>query len=625
MNGTYQKRNRDFRGPIEFLRSLFQKRTFRRLSTRLLFTLTMLAALPLVAVGLFMTSVTEDSLSEYIKNQHREIVRRAGNEIKLFLETPNTILKTLLESNDIIEMNPFVQNLILNKVISSHPIFNRIFTVDTQGNENTTTAFTHHPGNYREAPFFESAIRGKSYFSRVYFNTAKEPYVFTAFPIYQFDRIVGVLVGEIDLKSIWDLVDEITIGERGIAFVIGSNGQLIAHPDKKKVLEGAVVIDPLLLRDLKSGIHVSKEYADETGEHMLGTFAQLEETGWVIVIQQPADEAYAVVKVMRFQVFGFVGLVIFVAVFIAYVLEKRITAPIKTLVGGVKRYAEGDLNYRIDINRYEEIAVLAEEFNSMAERLLENQQKLRTAERLAAMSKFAALISHEIRNPLNSMNINMQILKREIENPQGNFEKKTKYFEIIASEIRRVDNLINNFLMISRPPRFDFLPNDINEILEEVLLIYTAKAEQQGVQIERRYAKKQILANVDRDQLKQVFHNIIINALQAMPGGGKLTIRTRERQITNQDKQKVSGVRIHFIDTGVGIPQEKIRDIFEFYYTSKKTGTGLGLAIARQIIEGHLGTIGVDSVQGNGTTIVVDIPLKATALGIKKEPMVKSG
>jgi len=241
------------------------------------------------------------------------------------------------------------------------------------------------------------------------------------------------------------------------------------------------------------------------------------------------------------------------------------------------------------------------------------------------MSKFAALISHEIRNPLNSMNINMQILKREIENPQGNLEKKTKYFEIIASEIRRVDNLINNFLMISRPPRFDFLPNDINEILEEVLLIYTAKAEQQGVQIERRYAKKQILANVDRDQLKQVFHNIIINALQAMPGGGRLTIRTRERQITNQDKQKVSGVRIHFIDTGVGIPQEKMQDIFEFYYTSKKTGTGLGLAIARQIIEGHLGTIGVDSVQGNGTTIVVDIPLKAIAVGIKKEPTVKSG
>ena len=111
---------------------------------------------------------------------------------------------------------------------------------------------------------------------------------------------------------------------------------------------------------------------------------------------------------------------------LAMLLEKRITEPIKKLIRGVKHFAEGDLNYRIHIERYEEIALLAQEFNTMASSLLENQRKLRNAERLAAMSKFATLVSHEIRNPLNSMNINMQILKREIDNPKGDIQKKQK-------------------------------------------------------------------------------------------------------------------------------------------------------------------------------------------------------
>ncbi len=102
-------------------------------------------------------------------------------------------------------------------------------------------------------------------------------------------------------------------------------------------------------------------------------------------------------------------------------------------------------------------------------------------ERLAAMSKFATLVSHEIRNPLNSMNINMQILKREIERPKGDAEKKRKYYDIIISEIQRMDNLINNFLMISRPPRFDFLPNDLHDVLDEVILMHEVNARQQNV------------------------------------------------------------------------------------------------------------------------------------------------
>jgi signal transduction histidine kinase len=349
-------------------------------------------------------------------------------------------------------------------------------------------------------------------------------------------------------------------------------------------------------------------FTSPDGVSLLGTFVYLEEFDWIIGIQQPVDETFSAANTMLYEILAFAVLVILVAILLAALLEKRITEPIKDLIRGVKRYAEGDLEFRIHIERYEEIALLAEEFNSMAGSLLENQRKLRQVERLAAMSKFATLVSHEIRNPLNSMNINMKILKREIEHSNGNLGKKQKYFNIISSEINRMENLIKNFLMISRTPRFDFTLNNIHDILDEVILLHIENSHQQNVTIRKEYHEDKIIANVDRDQMKQVFHNIIINALQAMPNGGDLIIQTSLRKMRNSMDQNIQFIRIKFIDTGIGIPMDKISEIFNLYYTLKKTGTGLGLAIARQIVEGHFGAIDVKSELGKGTILTVSIP-----------------
>ena len=125
------------------------------------------------------------------------------------------------------------------------------------------------------------------------------------------------------------------------------------------------------------------------------------------------------------------------------------------------------------------------------------------------------------------------------------------------------------------------------------------------------------MANVDGDQMAQVFHNIIINALQAMANGGKLKIETEVIEIIKSKSNKISGFRIQFTDTGTGISKENLEDIFDFYYTSKKTGTGLGLAIARQIIDGHKGMIYANSDDGKGTELIIEIPLTIKNIGIK--------
>jgi signal transduction histidine kinase len=587
MNGMFLKKSRSIVN-------------FNRLSTRFLLTLTLISVIPLVFAGLTMMSVMRDSLAAYIEGQHREIARRAGNEIRLFIRTPETILQILLESQDVIEMNPFSQNLILNKVISANSIFNRLFTMDSLGNEITTTDFKPYEGSYLTEDFFKSAMKNEYFFSDVKFNTIQEPYVLISYPIHKFDQTVGVLAGEVDLKSIWDLVDSLKLGQQGSAFVIGSEGELIAHPDKKKVLDREI-IDRSLFEDIKGDEVVNLVFQSPEGERYLGTFAYIPEIKWTIVIQIPEDEAYAVVSGMLLQILVIIGVVIVISIMTSYLLEKRITAPINTLVEGVKAYAEGELQHRMKIDRYEEIAVLAREFNNMAEKLDQSRKKLQKIERLAAMSKFASLISHEIRNPLNSMTINMRILEREMEKTKGSPEIRRKYFNILISEIQRMDHLISNFLMISRPPNFNFVPTFINEILNEVIFMHLEKAKSQDVKILTQNENQEIPAIVDRDQIKQVFHNIIINALEAMPDGGILNISMAN---------KTANCIIKFSDTGTGIPGEKIQEIFEYYFSLKKTGTGLGLAIARQIIEAHEGTITAENNKGKGALFILRIPLK---------------
>jgi nitrogen fixation/metabolism regulation signal transduction histidine kinase len=305
------------------------------------------------------------------------------------------------------------------------------------------------------------------------------------------------------------------------------------------------------------GNHGIKFYSEKDSRY-IAAYVPIVELNWGIVVQQTEKEAFELAKQMRYRVIILVSITLVLALLLAFGTIRRITHPIEILVSGVRAYAEGNLNHRINIERQDELVVLADEFNTMAESLEQNQRQLRRMERLAAISRFASLVSHEIRNPLNAMNINMQILKRLIGQTDSPPDKKMKYLNIITSEINRMNSLVTNFLSITRPP-------ELNLIRADVLQVYRNNAE---------------LGMFDHNQLKQVFHNIILNAFEAMPDGGVVSIKTSHFISKRKDDHIPRKIKIQFIDEGCGISPEKIPEIFEFYYTTKKTGTGLGLVIS---------------------------------------------
>lgn len=587
----------------------------RKFSTRLILTYVALGAIPLITISIFLISITKDTAQTYIHQRNLETARRASNEIYLFIESPLTILQTTALTNDITQMERFSQSRLINKIKDENSLFRKIFILDTTGTVIVTTSFGEEMLDLSQEPYFAQAINGEQYLSDVYFTPSRFPVMLLAEPIRVYNQIVGVIAAEIDLKNIWDLADNIRIGRTGFAFLVSANGIVIAHREKEKVLDKVDYSGFEFFNNIKQNMQgVITIRIDDV--NYLTAYAPVPELNWGVVIQQEEEEAFAFAQEMQVRVYIFVALTTIIAVLVGFLSVQRFTKPLLELVKGAREYAKGNLQHQIAIQRRDEIAELAEEFNSMAASLLKYQNDLKRMTRLAALSRFASMISHEIKNPLNSMNINMQILKRIIYKDHIPIDRKVKYLDVLSSEISRINELVNNFLTIARPPELSFHLNDIHQILDEVTIVQEGHALTEGVKIIRDYANGKILGMFDYNQLKQVFHNIIINAIDAMKEGGKLHISTKLIRSSRQKQQAEDNgyVQIKFTDTGTGISRNALKDVFEFYYTTKPTGTGLGLAIAKQIVEGHQGKISIESREGVGTSVSIQLPIKKYAV-----------
>ncbi|UCF65335.1 MAG: HAMP domain-containing protein [bacterium] len=579
----------------------------RKIQRRLILNFVGLGVLPILIASFLLIGLTENTVQTYIFERNLEIARGASNGVSLFVKEPLTILNTMAQSRDIIEMERFTQSRYINKIQNSYSIFRKIYILDRSGISVVTTSFGEELKNFQREPEYYVAITGNEYFSNVNFTPSNFPAMSIALPIRRYNTVEGILVGEIDLKNIWTLLDSIQVGKTGFAMLISAEGNAIAHPDKPRVLSRENFTQYPFFNALRNGEEGMSFYA-ENDVNLFATYVPVREFSWGIVVQQNEDEAFELVRKMRIQVTIFVSITTILALFLAFGTIRRITQPIETLVKGVRTYAEGDLSHRIKIERQDELVVLGDEFNKMAESLEKNQRQLRRMERLAAISRFASLVSHEIRNPLNAMNINLQILRRLISQTDSPPEKKMKYLNIITSEINRMNSLVTNFLAITRPPELNLIRSDLHQILEEVILTLEGQAKSLAVEVKREYSDRSFYGMFDYNQLKQVFQNIILNSFDAMKDGGQVIVQTMLNPDRKKGKSDFKGIQIRFIDSGVGIPKQKLSEIFEFYYTTKRTGTGLGLAIAKQIIEGHKGKIEVESIEGSGTTVIITLP-----------------
>jgi len=246
------------------------------------------------------------------------------------------------------------------------------------------------------------------------------------------------------------------------------------------------------------------------------------------------------------------------------------------------------------------------------------KERMRRSDRLATLGMIAAGIAHEVKNPLVGIRGAAQLMKSELSSEDETGSDKVRslieYIDVILKEADRLNNVLEGILDFTRVKPREMKAFNIHSIMDRALLLNEESARQSGIILKRLYDPSLPDVMGSQDQLIQVFLNIVKNAVEAMPGGGKLTVTTRMSDLftsVQADGKKHRLMVVKITDTGPGIKQEHLQDIFTPFFTTKDRGVGLGLALSYQIVQEHLGTIRVESQRNEGTTFSVYLPLAA--------------
>jgi signal transduction histidine kinase len=301
--------------------------------------------------------------------------------------------------------------------------------------------------------------------------------------------------------------------------------------------------------------------------------------------------------------FTLVTITPFFAVGLAFLLIRGLTRPVNSLLDATRRLKAGDLDYRIQGLR-DEFGEVANSFNEMADSLKKQMQEMQRTEQLRICGEMAAGLAHEIRNPLAGMKVSIEVLLSELDIEERDREVLLKVIE----QIRNIELLMKNLINYARPVAAQPVRFNVNKILEKS--IYFIEKHPSFISGDPR---KQLIRELDEtlpeivgdpQQLQQVFLNLLLNAADAVPEGGTITVRTLH------DKQART-VAVVLCDTGKGIPAELMEKIFQPFFTTKGKGTGLGLAVSKRIVEEHGGSITVSNNVSEGVTFAITLPVKA--------------
>lgn len=445
----------------------------------------------------------------------------------------------------------------------------------------------------------------------LYFQTEKAMYREFESQTVELSKAIQVGVEEVtssgatDEKRLQDYLKKLnTKGVKEISIISPSSDKIISSTDPKKIGK-----DPATKRKeliFKAELGETTPGVGHAYNVIIPVVAGEKHFGYIHLTINTDDFS----TFMRRRLFArlFAVIIVFGAGMILTVyLARSYTKPIEEVVSVAQSVAAGNLNHELNADRKDEIGKLAQSFNFMVARLREQrdlEEKLRKAEHLAGIGQFATSIAHEIKNPLNFISLSIDLIREKYKPADSSTQEKFESMIVnIKNEIQRVSRFAESFLEYGKPLELNRQSTNMGRLLDEVIDLVTAKAQMENIEI-RKACESLPELFIDPEFIKTCFYNIFLNAFQAMPSGGVITVTTKQRNN-----------RFLFIleDTGIGIPEDRIARVFDPFFTTKTTGLGLGLALTKRVIEEHKGSVEITSIEGRGTTFTISLPMERGA------------
>lgn len=410
-------------------------------------------------------------------------------------------------------------------------------------------------------------------------------------------------------------VSTVTAGDRKLYVVGGSRldkgfvETVLLPPGMRALLfrENAPpdpALQPLVAEVRRQRREVTATIGDETHHAIPLMGRQKNLLGLLLVASSRRELAELLAFIRRMAVLAG-GAGILLAVILSWWATARVTRPVHRLAEGAREVAAGNWNARVDVASRDEIGELARAFNQMIHQLLEQRDRLLQAERVAAWRELARRLAHELKNPLFPLQITIENLQRARGLHAEQFDEVFRESAAtLLAEVANLKRIIGQFSDFAKMPPPELQRVEVNEIVRGVMRLFEAQLRAPGrpaITAKLELSDGLPFIQADPEQLSRALRNLVLNALDAMPSGGALTIRTRTYN---------GAVRLEVSDTGAGLTKEECERLFTPYYTTKEHGTGLGLAIVQSVVSDHHGRIAVESEPGRGTTFQIDLRIR---------------
>lgn len=573
-------------------------RFYRKFWVQIAIVLAVIISVPVVLLGLSLLNTSQSAVRKTVLNNHKEIIIRAAEEINLFLKQPRDILNSTAALLGVAHYSPWQQETMLVELALNQPIFIRVFSLDLSGKLIASSDL----GGTLDLDSDKAAVRevpeNNVYISAVRFQDNHTPYLTMAVPVKMRDKISGILMADVNLRGLWDIVDKIRLEDTGRVFLVSDNGTLIAHQDKKRVLKNENLKGQPDVNAVLYGRTEAIELADEEGKKWISCYAPIADLGWGVVLRQEQRESYLFSRVMKVQSWIIIIFSEIAAILIAVIMARIFAQPIRTLVSRIKNLNNGGPEEKIKIKRHDEIGELIKIFNELTYKL----KKAKASERFSTIGEAAVWVAHELKNSLVPIKSFIQLLPVR----HGNGKFIDKFSNVISGEIDRWEHMLKELSGFSTHSELIISRVNVRDIMDNVLKIMEDKFIEEKIKVEFHVKNNNLYMQGDPEKLKQVFINLIINAVKAMPGGGTLIVSMDSAAAS--PVSRVSYIEVNISDTGIGISGDILENIFEPFRGRRQEGVGLGLAISRSIVEHHKGEIRVKSELGVGTTFTVRLP-----------------